>query len=148
MGDRSTNPTQGGVDPATNPPKGKGKADPQDVSMGEEEDSTSDEETGAEDDQKINSWRALNSPSSYFLMTEFVALQQSLNDQSDLTVEEEDDDNMEEIDTSNIRPSRTRGKQIDWRQAAEKNKDDLGDEDEDEDDDDFEGGEEDEEMAG
>ena len=57
--------------------------------------------------------------------------------------EEEDEDNMEEIDTDNIVNGRTRGKNIDWRKAAEENKDELDDEEDDEDDDDFE---EDEEM--
>ena len=54
MGDNhSADPTQGST--ATNPAqtaaegKGKGRAEPQDVSMGEEE-SSSDEETGAEDE--------------------------------------------------------------------------------------------------
>ena len=59
------------------------------------------------------------------------------------TAEEEDEDNMEEIDTENIVGSRTRGKNIDWNKAAEDNKDAL-DDDDDDDDDDFE--EEDEEM--
>ena len=50
-------------------------------------------------------------------------------------VEEPDEDNMEEIDTTNIVGSRTRGKNIDYAQAAK----DLEEEDEDdEDDDDFE----------
>jgi hypothetical protein len=48
--------------------------------------------------------------------------------------EEADDDNMEEIDTDNIVDSRTRGKEIDYAQAAK----DLEDDDEDdEDDEDF-----------
>jgi len=55
-------------------------------------------------------------------------------------VEEEDDDNMEEIDTDNILSDgrRTRGKQIDYAKAAEKAKEegeDLDDDDEDEDED-------------
>lgn len=54
-----------------------------------------------------------------------------------LTAEEEDEDNMEEIDTDNIVSSRTRGKSIDWNKAAEENKDDL-DDDDDDDDEDFE----------
>ncbi|KAL9098111.1 MAG: hypothetical protein Q9163_006168 [Psora crenata] len=117
MGDnQSANLAQGGVvtDPAQTVAegKGKGKAEAQDVSMGEE-DSSSDEETGAEDD-------APDAP------------------------EEEDEDNMEEIDTGNIVSSRTRGKNIDWNKAAEENKDVLGDEDDDEDDEDFE--EKDEDM--
>ena len=45
---------------------------------------------------------------------------------------------MEEIDTSNIVGSRTRGKQIDYRKAAEEAKDELPDEDDEEDDEDFE----------
>ena len=60
-------------------------------------------------------------------------------------VEEEDEDNMEEIDTDNIIPSgrRTRGKTIDFAEAAKNAGDELED-DEDDDDDDFE--EKDEEM--
>ena len=54
--------------------------------------------------------------------------------------EEEDEDNMEEIDPSNIVGSRTRGKNIDWAKADEKLKQDgdMEEEDEEEDDDDFE----------
>ena len=52
-GQGATDPTQGGsiTDPSQTVAKGKGKAidTQQDVSMGEDEDS-SDEETGAEDD--------------------------------------------------------------------------------------------------
>ena len=60
-------------------------------------------------------------------------------------VEEEDDDNMEEIDTDNIIQDgrRTRGKTIDFAEAAKNAGDELED-DEDDDDDDFE--EKDEEM--
>jgi hypothetical protein len=61
------------------------------------------------------------------------------------TVEEEDEDNMEEIDLDNIVDSRTRGKQIDYAKAAEKAKEDgeeLDDDDE-EDDEDFDGGDDD-----
>ena len=62
-----------------------------------------------------------------------------------LIVEEEDDDNMEEIDTDNIIQDgrRTRGKTIDFAEAAKNAGDELED-DEDDDDDDFE--EKDEEM--
>ena len=65
------------------------------------------------------------------------------------TAEEEDEDNMEEIDTSNIITGgrRTRGKQIDYEEAERKAKeagDNLDEEDED-DDEDFEE-EEDEDM--
>lgn len=58
--------------------------------------------------------------------------------------EEEDEDNMEEIDTNNIVGRRTRGKNIDWAEADKKSKEagDMDDEDEDEDDD-FEEPEED-----
>ena len=47
----ATDPAQGvgASDPAQAEAKGKGKAAPEDVSMGEE-DTSSDEETGAEDD--------------------------------------------------------------------------------------------------
>ncbi|KAK3719685.1 Histone H2A.Z-specific chaperone CHZ1 [Vermiconidia calcicola] len=48
-------------------------------------------------------------------------------------VEEADEDNMEEIDTENIVSSRTRGKNIDYAQAAKE----LEDDEDDEDDDDF-----------
>ena len=54
---------------------------------------------------------------------------------------EVEDDNMEEVDTDNIVGSRTRGKTLDYAEAA-KNLDDL-DDDDDEDDEDFE---EDDEM--
>jgi hypothetical protein len=61
-----------------------------------------------------------------------------------ILAEEEDEDNMEEIDTSNIVGRRTRGKNIDWAEADKKSKEagDLDDEDEEEDDD-FEEPEED-----
>lgn len=52
------------------------------------------------------------------------------------SADEPDDDNMEEIDTSNIISGgrRTRGRQIDFTQAAEE----LPEDDDDDDDDDFE----------
>ena len=56
--------------------------------------------------------------------------------------EEEDEDNMEEIDTSNIVGRRTRGRHVDYRKAAEEAKDELPDEDDEEDDEDFEDQEE------
>jgi hypothetical protein len=49
------------------------------------------------------------------------------------TVEEPDEDNMEEIDTANVIGSRTRGKNIDFAKANQE----LGDEDEEDDDEDF-----------
>lgn len=49
--------------------------------------------------------------------------------------EEADEDNMEEIDTDNIVEGRTRGKEIDYAQAA---KELEADDDDDEDDEDFE----------
>ena len=64
------------------------------------------------------------------------------------TAEEEDEDNMEEIDTSNIVGRRTRGKNIDWNKAAEDNKGEIEDEDDEEDDADFQGEGDDEEMGG
>ena len=45
---------------------------------------------------------------------------------------------MEEIDTSNIVGSRTRGKQIDYAKAAAEAKDELPDDDDEDDDEDFE----------
>lgn len=51
-------------------------------------------------------------------------------------VEEPDEDNMEEIDMDNIVDSRTRGKNIDYAQAAKDLPED--DDDDEEDDDDFE----------
>lgn len=58
-----------------------------------------------------------------------------------MVVEEDaDEDNMEEIDTSNILGRRTRGKTIDYEDAAQKAKDagDTLEEDDEEDDEDFE----------
>lgn len=62
--------------------------------------------------------------------------------------EEEDEDNMEEIDTDNIISDgrRTRGKSIDFAKAAEEAGDELDDDDDDEEDDDFEEKEDDHEM--
>ncbi|KAI9792763.1 MAG: hypothetical protein M1835_007674, partial [Candelina submexicana] len=93
---------------ATAEEKGKGKAyvsDIKDLSMGEEE-SSSDEETGAEDNV------------------------------ADVP-EDDDEDNMEEIDVDNIITNgrRTRGKTIDFAEAAKTAGEDLDDDDEDEDDD-------------
>ena len=61
--------------------------------------------------------------------------------------EEEDEDNMEEIDTDNIINDgrRTRGKSIDFAKAAEEAGDEL-DDDDDEEDDDFEEKDDDHEM--
>ncbi|KFX97779.1 hypothetical protein V490_02626 [Pseudogymnoascus sp. VKM F-3557] len=103
----STTQAQGGELHGDEASKGKGKAaDPtQDVSMGEE-----DEEEDSSDDEI---------------------------DEAAPVVDEADDDNMEEIDTSNIISGgrRTRGRQIDFAQAAK----DLPEDEEDEDDDgDFE----------
>lgn len=65
-----------------------------------------------------------------------------------ITAEEEDEDNMEEIDPSNIVGSRTRGRNIDWNKAAEDNKGEIDDDEDEEGDDDFKGEEGDEEMGG
>ncbi|OCT52414.1 hypothetical protein CLCR_11420 [Cladophialophora carrionii] len=65
--------------------------------------------------------------------------------------EPEEDDEMDEIDLDNIVEGRTRRKQINWAEAAEKSKDagDDLDDDEDDEDDDFEApDDEDEEMKG
>ncbi|KAK4694372.1 hypothetical protein P7C71_g3206, partial [Lecanoromycetidae sp. Uapishka_2] len=88
--------------------KGKGKAvdpAPQDVSMGEE-DSSSDEETGAEDEGK-----------------------EEPEEEDEDNMEEIDTDNI----ISDGR--RTRGKSIDFAKAAENAGDELDDDDDDEDDD-------------
>lgn len=55
----------------------------------------------------------------------------------EITAEEDDQDNMEEIDTDNIISDgrRTRGKSIDFAKAAENAGDELDDDDDDEDDD-------------
>lgn len=55
--------------------------------------------------------------------------------------EEADEDNMEEIDTSNIVQSRTRGKNIDYAEAAKAM--DGEDDDDEEDDEDFQGDDDD-----
>lgn len=62
-----------------------------------------------------------------------------------LVADEPDDDNMEEIDTSNILSDgrRTRGRQIDFAKAAEELPEDEEDED---DDDDFEEPEDEDKM--
>jgi len=56
----------------------------------------------------------------------------SLGD-GDVEVEEADEDNMDQIDPDNIVPGRTRGKNIDWAQAAKE----LGDDEDEDDDEDF-----------
>lgn len=61
--------------------------------------------------------------------------------------EDEDEDNMEEIDTANIVDQRSRGKQIDWAEAEEKLRAEGEDmDDDDEDDEDFEDPEADDRM--
>lgn len=63
---------------------------------------------------------------------------ESGNDEPAIGVEEEaDEDNMEEIDTSNILGRRTRGKTIDFAQAAKEAGDTLGEDDDEDDDEDF-----------
>ena len=54
-----------------------------------------------------------------------------------IAAEEEDEDNMEEIDTDNIISDgrRTRGKRIDFQKAAEENPPGEGEDDDDDDDD-------------
>ncbi|KAL8669556.1 MAG: hypothetical protein Q9168_005853 [Polycauliona sp. 1 TL-2023] len=94
----ATDPTQGGTSVAD---KGKGKAT-EDVSMGEEDDS-SDEETGAEEDEPEQAG--------------------------------EDEDDLQEIDESNIVGGRTRGKAIDYNKVDPA---EFPEDEEDEDDDDFE----------
>ena len=55
----STNPAQGVSDPAQGKGKGKANDPPHDVSMGED-DSSSDEETGAEDEVCCSTMAAFN----------------------------------------------------------------------------------------
>ncbi|KAL9632312.1 MAG: hypothetical protein Q9164_005394 [Protoblastenia rupestris] len=136
MGDKSSaNPTLTDPTQSVAEGKGKGKAEPQDVSMGEE-DSSSDEETGAEDDAPEARMFYSN-----YLQSHVARISVRLTLRHG-TAEEDDEDNMEEIDTDNIVSSRTRGKSIDWNKAAEENKDDL-DDDDDDDDEDFEAKDED-----
>ena len=162
----STDSTHGGTvsDPAqtvaAGKGKGKGKATdaPHDVSMGEDDDS-SDEETGAEDDvcpsplptscplgRTANAFHSQSKeerkPLHYPTNTP-----QHIANTGATTAEEEDQDNMEEIDTDNIISDgrRTRGKSIDFAKAAEEAGDEL-DDDDDEEDDDFEEEDNDHEM--
>lgn len=162
----STDPTRGGsvTDPAQTVAAGKGKGKatdvPQDVSMGED-DSSSDEETGAEDEVCL---LPLQCPALPFYGTWLTHCARSQRKSVSLKLpslqhikppahtgataaEEEDEDNMEEIDTDNIISDgrRTRGKSIDFAKAAEAAGDTL-DDDDDEDDDDFEEKEDDHEM--
>lgn len=117
----SNDPTRGGTvsDPAQTVAEGKGKGKatdaPHDVSMGED-DSSSDEETGAEDD-----------------------LKEEPEEKDEDNMEEIDTDNI----ISDGR--RTRGKAIDFAKAAENAGDEL-DDDDDEDDDFEEEEEDDHEM--
>ena len=74
------------------------------------------------------------------------------NDDEDDDDDEEDDANLEPISAENIIQGgrRTRGKQIDFAEAAEKSKDagDEVNEEEEDDDDDFNAADEDDEMQG
>ena len=63
-------------------------------------------------------------------------------------IEEPDEDNMEEIDPDNIVNTRTRGKNIDYAEAAKRMAEENGGKDDDEDDDEDFKGDEDEEMSG
>lgn len=141
--------------------KGKGKAvdTPHDVSMGED-DSSSDEETGAEDEVLLWSRQCIvrsgtsltqctySQRKSVSLITPILAHTERSANTDAIAAEEEDDDNMEEIDTDNIISDgrRTRGKSIDFAKAAENAGEALDDDDDDEEDDDFEEKEDDNEM--
>ena len=158
----NTNPTHGGnVSGPAAEGKGKGKATEAttDVSMGED-DSSSDEETGAEDEvcpwpltmpcllrniaYIIHSYSQRKSVSLTRTTSSYI---KRLADTGMRAAEEEDEDNMEEIDTDNIINDgrRTRGKSIDFAKAAEEAGDEL-DDDDDEEDDDFEEKDDDHEM--
>ncbi|EDN91990.1 predicted protein [Sclerotinia sclerotiorum 1980 UF-70] len=107
--------------------KGKGKsvAEPQDVTMGEGEDSSSEDDVRSQ---------GLKTAAREHYLTTYIAEE----------VEEEASDN--EIDKSNIiQGRRTRGKKIDFAAAAK----DLPAEDDEDEDDDFQSeGEDDDEMGG
>ena len=122
--------------------KGKATADPtsHDMSMGEEEDSSSEEEIDEASVRKY--FETQEHQLTRIIQTAEVGTSNSLpfsiasgsHTYYD-TVDDVDEDNMEEIDTSNIVGRRTRGRQIDFAKAAQ----DLPEDDEDEeDDDDFE----------
>ncbi|KAL8959446.1 MAG: hypothetical protein Q9193_003693 [Seirophora villosa] len=126
----STDPSQSGA--VTNPTqsvveKGKGKAvdTPQDVSMGEDEDDSSDQETGAEEDVRSDHVHYANATRGF---ADFKTSQEP--EQAD-----EDEDDQQEIDPSNIVGSRTRGKAIDYNKVDPA---EFPEDDEDDDDDDFE----------
>ncbi|KAI7125249.1 hypothetical protein D0869_08334 [Hortaea werneckii] len=59
--------------------------------------------------------------------------EESGEEEGDAEVEEPDEDNMEEIDSENIMGSRTRGKTIDYAEAAKQMDQDDDDEDDDDD---------------
>ncbi|MCJ1397994.1 Histone H2A.Z-specific chaperone [Xylographa trunciseda] len=124
----STNVGSEKVNPSETPvsAKGKGKAvdpTPQDMSM-DEDDETSEEEEGAEEEGHEDAGKTLdpNAGKSFQCLTKYV--------------EEEDADNMEEISTDNIINDgrRTRGKTIDFAQAAQEAGEDLDDDEDDDDD--------------
>ncbi|KAF2274295.1 uncharacterized protein EI97DRAFT_460412 [Westerdykella ornata] len=81
--------------------------------------------------------KAPNPPAEPQVEEEDDSSEESGAEEPEVEIEEvEDEDAMDEIDTSNVLPSRTRGKTIDYAKAAEE----LGEEDDDEDDDeDFQG---------
>ncbi|KAF2734041.1 hypothetical protein EJ04DRAFT_524027 [Polyplosphaeria fusca] len=118
MADKSTDQSMEDVE--TNAPtgvvdKGKGKA-PEAMEESAEDDSS--DESGPEEPADEGTISSITLIRRKFILTAIV--------------EPEDEDNMEEIDTGNIVGRRTRGKQIDFAEAA-KNMDDEEDEDDDDD---------------
>jgi hypothetical protein len=117
--------------------KGKGKAIAEDIPMEEEEESSEEEEEMVGTFEIINV--AFANANSRIGGRTFVHSKQYENWDSHANIkgiaEEEDEDNMEEIDTNNIIASgrRTRGKTIDFAKAAENAEDLPEDEDDDED---------------
>jgi hypothetical protein len=129
--------------------KGKGKAavEPQTQDTMDVDDSSSEEEI--DEVSHSSRFRVSWTPIDHFRRTTPL-VSAACNPRSRIafidifSVDEPDEDNMEEIDTGNIIQDgrRTRGRKIDFSKAAEE----LPEEDDDDDDDDFEAGEEDDEM--
>lgn len=119
--------------------KGKGKATEEMAMDDDDSDETSDE---------VSHTHTKKLPTSPARCTSFSTLRtnpwRAFQVEGDADPEDADEDNMEEIDTENIMGSRTRGKNIDYAEAA-KNMEAEDDEDE-EDDEDFKDDDDDDKM--
>lgn len=138
MADQSDH-QMGGVEESTTVDKGKGKAPQPPVEEPTDDDSS--DESGAEAEVCFAPTLQFSAqPTNMMGIGRRYALADAMEMRfawlTSNAAEPEDDDTMEEIDTSNIVQSRTRGKTIDYAKAAEE----LPEEDDDEDDDDFNGG--------